>query len=79
MPKQKKQKQPGAMIRIYAEDAAFLDKLKDSAEITADIGVPYIRPTAALAVHYLVKNARCPECDRPLPRGRCTHCDKAGM
>ena len=79
MPKSKKQQKRETMIRVYTEDAAYLHELKDSPEVTADLGVPYIRPKLALAVHYLVKNARCPECGRLLPRGRCEKCDKAGM
>jgi len=77
--KPKQNEKPTTMIRIYAEDAVFLSELKNAPEAMADLGVPYIRPKLALAVHYLVRTARCPECERLLPRGRCEKCDKAGM
>lgn len=76
---QKKHAEPTVAERLYREDVKRLRQMRNDLDVVREFGVPHIRPTVALVVHYLVRNATCPECGGTLPRGRCTACDKSGL
>lgn len=43
------------LVRVYPEDAEYLEKLKGSPRVLEGLGVKHLRRTVALALSYLIR------------------------